>query len=652
MRHVYRFVFVFLLIAPTASAQTAGTCTTTGTATADLDVNNVRARLYNAGGLFWRGAGNVYNVPKAASGRPVTPNAIFASGLWIGGKVDGEIRLAATDYGPWEFYPGPLTESGAAEDATCTNARYDRIYVVSREDIRRVVQGGLVAATPDLLSWPTGLGAPTLTPAASDGLDNDGDGVTDEVGEMARVDVMNQPLDQRKARLIDLRAGERPDLVGDQMAWWIMNDAAGPHESTGSAPMGIELHATAYAYLAAGALDNTTFYRYRLFKRGPSDLTDTYFGYWSDPDLGNASDDYVGADTTLDMIYVYNGDNEDEGSDGYGSAPPALGISFVQGPLVDAPGQTWTDPDGTAHPDRRRRGMDVSFYYNSSSGPTGNPRASSLDWYNYLQGIWQDGKPMVDCGNGYGPSNNGLACFADQKVTTFKWPGDPVTRSFWSEFDVDGAGQSNAPSDRRQQMSTGPFVLESGGEQTIQFAIVWSRGADHLDSITELRKDVAEVTEQFDTDFANPPAFVLPQGTPGLITPIAGATIAEGPVELLASILRADDRVEIQVARGEFSDTTRVYANRARVTLAPGEYSVRTRYAAGFERGPWADPVAFTVARNTLAPYDQGKIVSFEVSANAAGPSRLPTGGAAQFAGFPIPERNPTDAQQVGPAAG
>ncbi len=247
----------------------------TGTATADLAINNVRARLYNNGGLFWRGAGNVYQVPRVADGQPLTPNAIFASGIWIGGKVDGNVRLAATAYGPWEYYPGPLRASGDA-DAACSDARYDRIYVVSRADILRALQGGPTAATPDLRDWPTGLGAPTLTPAASDGIDNDGDGTADEVGEMARVDVMSLPLDQRKNRIIDLRAGERPDLVGDQMAWWIMNDAGGPHGSTGSQPIGLEIHVTAYAYFAAGALDNTTFYRYRMFKRGPGDLTDAY----------------------------------------------------------------------------------------------------------------------------------------------------------------------------------------------------------------------------------------------------------------------------------------------------------------------------------------------------------------------------------------
>ena len=51
---------------------------------------------------------------------------------------------------------------------------------------------------------------------------------------------------------------------------------------------------------------------------------------WSDPDLGNANDDYVGCDTTLSLGFVYNGDNNDES--GYGAAPPAMGYDFFQGP--------------------------------------------------------------------------------------------------------------------------------------------------------------------------------------------------------------------------------------------------------------------------------------------------------------------------------
>ncbi|MEL7362720.1 MAG: hypothetical protein AAFN13_11665, partial [Bacteroidota bacterium] len=85
---------------PMASAGVA-TCEL-GTATADLDINNVRARLYNTGGLFWRGGDPVYEVPKGSG-----VQAIFASGIWIGGQVDEVLRFAGADYGNWEFWPGP-----------------------------------------------------------------------------------------------------------------------------------------------------------------------------------------------------------------------------------------------------------------------------------------------------------------------------------------------------------------------------------------------------------------------------------------------------------------------------------------------------------------------------------------------------------------
>ena len=37
-----------------------------------------------------------------------------------------------------------------------------------------------------------------------------------------------------------------------------------------------------------------------------------YLSYWTDDDLGNANDDYVGCDTLLNLGYTYNGDNNDK----------------------------------------------------------------------------------------------------------------------------------------------------------------------------------------------------------------------------------------------------------------------------------------------------------------------------------------------------
>ena len=74
------------------SAGRVGDCNL-GSASNTLDVNNVEAGLYNNGGLFWQGSpSGEYEVPKG-SGQV----AIFASGIWIGGLADGELRVAAAE---------------------------------------------------------------------------------------------------------------------------------------------------------------------------------------------------------------------------------------------------------------------------------------------------------------------------------------------------------------------------------------------------------------------------------------------------------------------------------------------------------------------------------------------------------------------------
>ena len=66
-----------------------------------------------------------------------------------------------------------------------------------------------------------------------------------------------------------------------------------------------------------------TFYRYRLINRNAQALETAYVGLYSDVDLGDGSDDWVGTDTLLGMGYIYNGDNADGSGTGgsYGTPP-------------------------------------------------------------------------------------------------------------------------------------------------------------------------------------------------------------------------------------------------------------------------------------------------------------------------------------------
>ena len=459
-------VFAIGFLSTPAQAQTVGSCEQ-AIGENYLDINNVRARILNNGNLFWRGSPHVYNIPKGGPS-----NAIFASGIWMGGQVAGQLRLAGSTYGPYEFWAGPLSDDGTAPPDCSV---FDRVFKVSKEDV--VSYDGSGISTPDLKDWPTGLGAPTL----------------DANGDM--IDLVDQPLASRSDRKINLAAGERPAILGDQMLWWVMNDRGNQHTRTDTPAMGVEVHGSAFAFNTAGAIGNTTFYKYRILYKGSVPLENTYMGLFSDPDLGNFDDDYVGSDTTLGMGFVYNADDDDEGGEGYGAAPPASGYDFFQGPLVNDNGID-DNGDGQIDEDNERLKMTAFAFYNNGGGVQGDP-GNGADMYNYMKGRWKDGQRFTLGGNGLGFSNI---------PTSFMFPGNPP--GFWSEFDSDGQGSAISPADRRFVMATGPFTVKPNDEQTLVFGIVTSFGDDNLDSVQQMKADDVLAQAVFDINFElpSPPA--------------------------------------------------------------------------------------------------------------------------------------------------
>ena len=417
-----RFTVAFFLFTPAAWGQPTGTCAP-GTAEAILDVSDVRATLFNGGNLFFGNtAENGYVVPKRSGN-----TAIFAANLWVGGKVEGELRVAAAQYHDFEFWPGPLGEAGAPPD-DC--AAYDRIWVVSRDDVERFVRTG--AATDDLRDWPAHLGAPVL----------DGDGVPGNY---------------------DLAGGDQPAISGDQMAFWVMNDVGNEHESSGSPPIGMEVRASAFAARSQNrAIDRATFYRYEFHYRGDAPLDSAYVALWVDPDLGNAMDDYAGSDTTYHMAFTYNGREDDSV---YG-IPPALGIKVVQGPR---------GLDGG------RVGM-AAFQMHQGAGPRGDSDPlTDTEYYRVMKGLWHNGAPMVELGSGYYPQ---VPPSID--TTTYMFAGDPVQQACWSMEDL-CEGHSWQPYDQRYMISSGPFPMGPGDVQEVVFAIAFAQGEDRLDSVAKLR---------------------------------------------------------------------------------------------------------------------------------------------------------------------
>ena len=339
-----------------------------GLAQKDLDINNVRVRLFNLGSIgYGNSTAAQYVVPQASGHSP-----FYAISIWIGGMVGSELRTAGATFNNFEFWPGPLGPDGRPVNPNdCSE--YDRLYKVSRSDIQNYEVTGQAAA--DLAEWPYDLGAPVI----------DGDGTEGNY---------------------NLAGGDRPDLIGDQAVWWIMNDVGNAHRNTQAAPIGVEVRVHAFAFHRANALGETTFYKYNVTYKGDEPLTDTYFSIFSDPDLGNAPDDFVGADTTLGLGYVYNDNAVD---DVYGPAP-AAGIDFLQGPISE-------DGDTLAA---------TSVMYFINGGPRGMelPRLAQ-EIYNVQRGLWREGQPLT--------ANWAWYSHADGPITKFAYPGDPVTGAFWSE---------------------------------------------------------------------------------------------------------------------------------------------------------------------------------------------------------------------------
>jgi hypothetical protein len=295
----------------------------------------------------------------------------------------------------------------------------------------------------------------------------------------------------------------RVTLFGDQTLWWVFNDKGNIHTETGGDPIGMEIHAQAFAFATNDEVNNMTFYNYELINRGTQTLFETYFCQWVDADVGGSEDDYVGCDVNRGLGYAYNGDAFDEdnnGAIGYGSNPPAIGVDFFEGPYQDNDGMDnafGIGPDealngigyGDGVIDNERYGMRRFLYYDRLGNSCCNDPGSAIDYYNYMRSIWKDNTKMVYGGNGHIGDPD-----ADPNTETdFMFPGDTDPLG-WGQGGTVGAPWTeqtagNLPSDRRFLQSAGPFKLLPGQVNNITVGVVYARASagDPFASVEAMR---------------------------------------------------------------------------------------------------------------------------------------------------------------------
>ena len=457
------------------------------TAQTELDINNVRATLLIGGDFGWDGNDAGYIVPKLEPGEPEV-SSLFAGAIWMGG-IDpaGNLKLAAQQYGTGsgtsDYWPGPLTSIGQTQAEACAN--WDRFFSVTSDDIElhlaqyQQAQQDSVDYDIDLLptsikEWPalgnefffeqSGFNLPSAEQGLAPFWDENWDGVYNpQFGDYP---------------ILDIRGCSSP-VYADEMKFWIFNDAGNVHTESGGEALQMEVHAMSYAFDSADAINDMIFSQYKLIYRAAQSLNDTYLGIWLDPDLGCGEDDYVGCDTTRNMMYVYNSDAID-GSSGaacssgvntYADKVPYLGVDFFRGPLAPkkfGPDGEIIEPDlGEFGDTIVELGMNSFIYYNRGSNitdPVMSDPSTPNEYYNYLSGVWRNGQPMTIGGSGFGGT----------EVTKFAFHDEPNDANGWSMC------SENLPmDDRRTIQAAGPFRLDPGSVNELIIGIPWVPDVDY-----------------------------------------------------------------------------------------------------------------------------------------------------------------------------
>lgn len=308
-----------------------------------IDANRILMFVTNHGnfgrdlaGVFGNDFGTYYPYTgdtASIGGGALLSSPLYASGLWVGGKVDGQIRLALAEYAD-EFVPGRIDGDGPA------SPQY-RVYKLHADSM---------GSNPnaDYLEWPVWDGAPV-----------------DDQGH--------------------------PRVIGQQTLWSVFNDAdpAQHMNDAGSTdPLGIEVQQTVWAteWSGPGEPNGTSLYlQYKLYNKSDAVIDSCYLALWSDPDLGGAGDDLVGCDTLHDLFFCYNADNDDQQ---YDATPPAIGFKFLYGPMVASSDDT-AYFDGRLVPGYRNLGMTSFQKYINGTDPDSYQEA-----FNYMLGLTRDGWPL------------------------------------------------------------------------------------------------------------------------------------------------------------------------------------------------------------------------------------------------------------------
>ncbi|HBX51390.1 MAG: hypothetical protein A2275_00660 [Bacteroidetes bacterium RIFOXYA12_FULL_35_11] len=445
-----------------------------------IDKNNVRAAFGNRGGMFWDFQGKaMFEVPKG-SGK----TSLFAGSLWIAGKnqADDSLHCAAVFYNSRgnDFWPGPHTLQNPID--TLRSMQYDKIWKIEKWQVNELCNWQAnPSAYPnyqmpyDIATWP-----------GNDSLINE---------------IIAPFYDSNNDGFYNPYQGDYPLIKGDQMLWWVNNDALANHDESGGKPLGIETRVSAYSYECNSGTDslkdvnNTIFLNYKIINRSSNTYDSLYFGYYSDADLGYAYDDYFGCDVELNSAIFYNGSAIDGTGqpEAYGFNPPVQTVTLLQGPLANAYDGTDNDRDSLIDEACEQIMMSSFTSFYGSGCPDMCEPVIPIQFYNYISGKWKDGTHIVYGGSGHSVSGGLPASYMFPGNTDpYGWGTQGIPQSPWSETTA-----GNSPGDRRGIISMGPVTMLPGDIKEITLAFIWARDTTQHDPLNIYQEPVRKITRWF-----------------------------------------------------------------------------------------------------------------------------------------------------------
>ncbi len=445
--------------------------TTADPAQSVININNITS---------WVGDNGFHDWVVASSWNGAFPNganvgAIFAEGIVWGGIVnDGTspaVRVNGNTYGSGcraitrlyrvrpDYATGDLSRDAASFFAKGLGAVTDADIQQLRDQYEK-----------DWNEWPANEGALYK--------DVDGDGTYDPT-----VDI--------------------PGVPGAAQTIFIKYDDSFSNSNYGSPPIGLEVSETYWAYAYSGALGNVIYKKVDIVYKGTAissanaTIDSMYIVQWSDPDVGNSTDDYAGCDTALNLGYAYSSQPTDATYEGIGSPPPAAGYDFLQGVSQ----YTGNPADSAIFNLKWRKGYKYvnpkpmsSFEYFAAGGTWSDPGFDydgTLEFYNLMRGRLPI--PRYPSGDPFPESVANVTSFG-----TYLTDGDPVT----GEGKIDGV--VDGPGDRRIMVTNGPISMSLGDTAQVVIALVGGLGTDNLNSVTQLKSNDVTAQIVFDQLFKLP----------------------------------------------------------------------------------------------------------------------------------------------------